>query len=81
MDTNLLWRNAQEALICLGALRGKQQTFVLLDEWVPAGKPLDREEALAKLVLRYFVSHGPATVRDFVWWSGLTAKDAQAGSR
>ncbi|HEX9533086.1 MAG TPA: winged helix DNA-binding domain-containing protein [bacterium] len=76
---HLLWRNAQEGLICLGAPRGKQQTFVLLDEWVPAAKPLEREEALAKLVLRYFVSHGPATVKDFVWWSGLTAKDAQAG--
>jgi hypothetical protein len=52
---------------------------VLLDEWVPAAKPLQREEALARLVLRYFVSHGPATVKDFVWWSGLTAKDAQVG--
>ncbi len=76
---HLLWRNAQEGLICLGAPRGRQQTFVLLDEWVPAAKPLEREEALAKLVLRYFVSHGPATVNDFVWWSGLTVKDAQAG--
>ncbi len=76
---HLLWRNAQEGLICLGAPRGKQQTFVLLDEWVPPAKPLDRGEALAKLVLRYLVSHGPATVKDFVWWSGLTAKDARAG--
>ncbi len=76
---HLLWRNAQEGLMCLGAPQGKQQTFVLLDEWVPAAKPLGREEALAKLVLRYFVSHGPATVKDFVWWSGLTVKDAQAG--
>ena len=76
---HLLWRNAQEGLICFGALRGKQQTFVLLDEWVPPAKPLEREEALAKLVLRYFTSHGPATVKDFVRWSGLTIKDAQAG--
>jgi hypothetical protein len=76
---HLLWRNAQEGLICLGAPRGKQQTFVLLDAWVPEAKPLQREEALAKLVLRYFVSHGPATVKDFVWWSGLTVKDAQVG--
>jgi len=71
---HLLWRNAQEGLICLDAPQGKQQTFVLLDEWVPPAKPLQREEALAKLVLRYFVSHGPATVKDFVWWSGLTGK-------
>lgn len=76
---HLLWRNAQEGLICLGTPRGKQQTFVLLDEWVPPAKPLQREEALAKLVARYFTSHGPATIKDFVWWSGLTVKDAQAG--
>lgn len=76
---HLLWRNAQEGLICHGPPRGKQQTFVLLDDWVPEAKPLIREEALAKLVLRYFTSHGPATVRDFVWWSGLTGKDAQVG--
>ncbi len=76
---HLLWRNAQEGLICLGAPRGKQQTFVLLDEWVPPSKPLERDEALAKLVLRYFTGHGPATVKDFVWWSGLTVKDAKTG--
>jgi hypothetical protein len=76
---HLLWRNAQEGLICLGGPRGKQQTFVLLDEWVPPAKPLEREEALAKLVSRYFTSHGPATIKDFVWWSGLTMKDAHAG--
>jgi hypothetical protein len=76
---HLLWRNAQEGLIYLGPPRGKQQTCVLMDEWVPAAKPLPREEALAKLVLRYFVSHGPATVKDFVWWCGLTAKDAKVG--
>jgi Winged helix DNA-binding domain len=76
---HLLCRNAQEGLICLGAPRGKQQTFVLLDEWVPPAKPLEREEALAQLVSRYFTSHGPATIKDFVWWSGLTVKDAQTG--
>lgn len=76
---HLLWRNAQEGLICFGAPRGKQQTFVLLDEWVAKTKPLKREEALAKLVLRYYTSHGPATVKDFVWWSGLPARDARVG--
>jgi len=76
---HLLWRNAQEGLICLGAPRGKQQTFVLLDEWVPTTKPMKRDEAIAQLVLRYFASHGPATIKDLVWWSGLTAKDVRAG--
>ncbi len=42
-------------------------------------KGLGREEALAELALRYFTSRGPATLQDFVWWSGLTTADARAG--
>jgi hypothetical protein len=65
-----------DGVICSGPRRGKQFTYALLDERVPATKPLDREQALAELARRYFTSHGPATARDFAWWSGLTIKDA-----
>jgi hypothetical protein len=75
----ILWRLAQESLICFGPRRGKQPTFVLLDEWIPEAKSLDREQAMAELARRYFASHGPATLGDFAWWSGLSAADAQAG--
>ncbi len=68
-----------EALICSGALRGKQQTYALLEERAPAAPIPDREEALAELTLRFFVSHGPATLRHFAWWSGLTMADGKAG--
>jgi hypothetical protein len=68
-----------DALICSGALRGKQFTYALLDERVPQTKTLARDAALAELTRRYFTSHGPATVQDFVWWSGLTTADARAG--
>jgi len=68
-----------EALICSGALRGKQHTHALLSERAPQAKTLTREEALAELVRRYFTSHGPATLKDFAWWSGLTAADTNAG--
>jgi hypothetical protein len=67
---------AHERLICFGARRGKQPTFVLLNEWLPAAKPKPREEALAELAKRYFTSHGPASVADFMWWSGLTKTEA-----
>jgi hypothetical protein len=40
---------------------------------------LSRDEALAELTRRYFRSHAPATIRDFVWWSGLSAKDVKRG--
>jgi hypothetical protein len=73
------WRLAQEGLICGGPREGKQKTFVLLDEWVPESRCLSGEEALAELALRYFTSHGPATLADFVWWSGLKVSDARTG--
>ncbi|HEV7768872.1 MAG TPA: winged helix DNA-binding domain-containing protein [Thermoanaerobaculia bacterium] len=70
---------AHERVICFGARRGKQPTVVLLDEWLPASKPRSREESLAELARRYFTSHGPATIADFTWWSGLTVKEANEG--
>ena len=74
---HVLGRFAQEQLICFGSKEGKQPTFVLLDEWVPAGAGMAREEALAELARRYFASHGPATVPDFAWWSGLTLTEVR----
>jgi hypothetical protein len=40
---------------------------------------LERDEALAALTRRYFASRGPATLRDYSWWSGLTMREARAG--
>jgi hypothetical protein len=68
-----------EAVICSGPRRGKQFTYALLDERVPAAPALTKDEALAELVRRYFTSHGPATIRDFTWWSGLTVAQTRAG--
>src|SRR5450759_479486 len=76
---HILWVAAQTGLICMGPLQGKQQTFVLLDEWAPDARALSREEALAVLARRYFTSHGPATLKDFAWWAGLTLGDARSG--
>ena len=76
---HILWWTAQNGLICFGPRQGKQDTFVLLDEWLPSGKSLSRDESLAELTHRYFTGHGPATIQDFMWWSGLPAADARAG--
>jgi len=76
---HILWRLAQEGLLCFGTHQGKQPTFTLLDEWIPAGQPRDEEASLAELALRYFTSHGPATMEDFVAWSGLRIADAKTG--
>lgn len=76
---HILRRAGLEGLVCFGPIQDKQQTFVLLDEWVPHSKNMKRDEALAELAGRYFRSHGPATLQDFVWWSGLKVVDARAG--
>ena len=68
-----------EQLVCSGGRDGKQFSYALLDERVPKTGTITRDEALAKLMLRYFTSHGPATLHDFTWWSGLTITDAKAG--
>lgn len=68
-----------EAVICSGPRRGTQFTYALVDERAPRAKPLARQDAITELARRYFASHGPATLRDFAWWSGLTMKDARLG--
>jgi len=68
-----------EGVIVSGPRRGKQFTYTLLEERAPCARTLPREEALAELTKRYFSSHGPATLRDYAWWSGLTVRDAKAG--
>ena len=83
----IVMRAELEGLICSGPFRGKQFTYALVDERVPAAagrsrgadEPFDRDAARADLVRRYFTSHGPALVRDLVWWSGLTVTDVRAG--
>jgi hypothetical protein len=75
----LLMRAELDGLICSGAQRGKQSTYALLAERAPQAKTLAHDEALAELTRRYFTGHGPATIQDFVWWSGLTTADAKMG--
>ena len=75
---HILWRTTLEGLICFGAQRGKEQTFVLLDQYVPKSSTMPRKEALGELAYRYFSSRGPALIEDFVWWSELKLSDAKA---
>ena len=76
---HILIRAELDGVICSGPRDGNQFTYALLEERVPETKRIDREKALATLTQRYFRSHGPATVQDFMWWSGLTASDAKSG--
>jgi hypothetical protein len=77
--SHLLYHAALTGLMCLGEPQGKQDTYTLLDEWLPPTPLLTQEEALAELARRYFQSHGPATVSDFVSWAGLPVGKAREG--
>lgn len=76
---HLLWYASQLGVTCVAPNMGKEQTFVLLDEWVPDPHRPERDEALAIMAVRYFRSHGPTTRQDFAGWTGLTAADAKRG--
>ncbi|HEX8229499.1 MAG TPA: winged helix DNA-binding domain-containing protein [Chloroflexia bacterium] len=77
--THIMMRAELDGVVCSGAKRGKHLTYALLDERAPQGRTLERDEALAELTLRYFRSHGPAQVKDLVWWSGLTTGHVKTG--
>jgi hypothetical protein len=77
---HLLWHLSQAGTLCLGPMDDDgEQLFVLLDEWVPRPRRLERDEALGELALRFFTGHGPATVADLARWAGLPVRDARTG--
>jgi hypothetical protein len=76
---HLLWYASQQGVSVITPHVGKEQTFALLDDWVPAPNRPERDEALGIVALRYFRSHGPATRKDFAGWTGLTVTDCKTG--
>jgi hypothetical protein len=75
----VLMRAELDGIICSGAPKGKQQTYASLGDRAPKPDDRDRDEGLAELVRRFFSSRGPATLRDFLTWSSLTAAEGRAG--
>lgn len=72
-----LGRAEVDGVVCNGVDKGSKRTYALLDERVPPMKELHKEEALAKLAIKYFRSHSPASLQDFIWWSGLSITEAK----
>lgn len=75
----LLIQAEQDMIICNGGKRDKQITYALFEERVPPAPGKTRQEALGALALRYFNSHGPATLKDFTGWCGLPITAAREG--
>jgi hypothetical protein len=76
--SHIFSRAELDGILCSGAAKGGRQTYALCARRVREAASLTRDEALAALATRYFSSRGPATLRDFVWWSGLPVADAKS---
>lgn len=76
---HLIGRAALEGVLCHGPLRGSEETYVLLADWIGRPKSPSREESLAELGLRYLRAYGPATPEDFAAWAGMSLLDARTG--
>jgi len=75
--THLMLQAELDGLVCSGSTKNNKQTYALLSERATKPKSITREEAAAKLARIYFTSHCPATIQDFIWWSGLPVREAK----
>lgn len=66
-----------DGVLCSGRLSPAKATYSLSLAKVGPHVGIDRDEALARLAVKYFQSHSPATMEDFIWWSGLGAGDCK----
>ncbi len=73
-----------EGTLCHGPWNGVDQNIALAGAWLPPKTGLkdrfngDRIAATAELLRRYLMGHGPATIRDFAWWTKLPLRDIRA---
>lgn len=68
-----------EGILCSGDLLPMRASYSLTEHRIkPQGK-IDRDEMLMRLAHKYFQSRQPATLEDFVWWSGLSIGDCRKG--
>ncbi len=75
---HLLFLAAVRGVAVRGPMVGKDHAYVLVRDWLGAGKPIERDRALAELARRYLVGHAPANDRDLARWAGLPLRDARA---
>jgi mono/diheme cytochrome c family protein len=70
---HLLWLAVAHGAAC----HGPDGAFVSPGDWLPRSGPVDRDDALRELAVRYLRSHGPAAPEDLAFWSGLRLTDAR----
>ena len=65
--------------LCSGNMLPMKATYALTANKVKTKEKTDRDEALMLFTRKYFQSRQPATLEDFVWWSGLNISDCRKG--
>jgi hypothetical protein len=76
---HLTWYLAQTGTLVFGPVAEGEPLLVLADEWIKHPRNLDRAEGLAELAAKYVAAHGPATLDDLAWWSGLGKREVAEG--
>ena len=69
-------------VLCSGDLLPMKATYALTANKIgskPSIAGEDLEEVLMRFTRKYFQSHQPATLEDFVWWSGLNVNVCRKG--
>jgi hypothetical protein len=76
---HLLFKASLDGLIVRGPMAGRKQAYVLVRDWIPDARPVDRDAALGEFARRYLAGHAPASDRDLARWAGISLRDARAG--
>jgi hypothetical protein len=76
---HLLFQASLRGLVVRGPMAGRKQAYVLVRDWLPHAKPVDRDAALGEFARRYLAGHAPADDRDLARWAGIPLRDARAG--
>lgn len=66
-----------QGLVCHGPGEGNKATFIRTDQWLPKQATIDEHTAKRELLRRYLRAYGPATLKDFAHWSGMSMVEAR----
>jgi Winged helix DNA-binding domain len=67
-----------EGDVCYGPGEGNQATFIRTEHWLPARPRMDEVQAQKELLCKYLRAYGPATLKDFAHWSGISMASVRA---
>ena len=76
---HLLFKASLDGLVVRGPMAGKRQAYVLVEDWLPDAKPVDRDTVMGEFARRFLAGHGPAGERDLARWAAIPLRDVRAG--